>query len=149
MQVAIPRSKDFWAGLLFIAFGALALWVGHEYAMGTSRRMGPGYFPAMLGWILCGLGLIVAVRGLIIEGETVPRGALRPFLVLVGILAFALLLQPAGLVVATLVLIVISSLGGYEFKLLEVGATSVVLIVFSIFVFVWGLGLQFSIWPQW
>jgi hypothetical protein len=147
MRLAVPRSKDFWAGMTFILLGGLALWIGQDYAVGTARRMGPGYFPALLGWILCILGAIVAVRGLAVEGETVPRGALRPFLVLVGVIAFALLLQSAGLVVATLALIVIGSLGGREFRLLEVAALALALILLAIVVFVWGLGLQFTVWP--
>jgi Tripartite tricarboxylate transporter TctB family len=149
MRLALPRSQDFWAGLLFIAFGAVALWIGQDYTFGTARRMGPGYFPSLLGGILCVLGLIIAGRGLVRGGAEVPRGAVRPFLILVGILAFALLLQPGGLVLATLALIVISSAGGSEFKLKEVLITSAVLIVTAVVVFAWGLGLQFSIWPHW
>jgi hypothetical protein len=149
MRSVLPRSQDFWAGLLFIAFGALALWIGQDYAFGTSRRMGPGYFPSVLGGILCVLGLIIAARGAIRGGAPVPRGALRPFLVLVGILVFALMLQPLGLVLSTLALIVVSSAGGNEFKWKEVLITSAVLIVMGVVVFAWGLGLQFPIWPQW
>src|SRR5690348_3233956 len=143
MRWALPRSQDFWAGLLFVAFGAAALWIGQDYNFGTSRRMGPGYFPSLLGGILCVLGLIIAVRGAVRGGHPVPRGAVRPFLILVGILAFALLLQPAGLVLATLALIVISSAGGSEFKWKEVLVTSAVLIAMGVVVFAWGLGLQF------
>jgi hypothetical protein len=149
MRLVLPRSQDFWAGLLFIAFGAVALWIGQDYAFGTSRRMGPGYFPSLLGGLLCVLGLIIAARGALRGGQPVPRGAIRPFLILVGILAFALLLQPAGLVLSTLVLIVVSSAGGSEFKWKEVLITSAVLIVMGVVVFAWGLGLQFPVWPQW
>lgn len=149
MRLTLPRSQDFWAGLLFIGFGAVALWVGQDYTFGTARRMGPGYFPSVLGLILCGLGLIIAARGLVAEGATVPRGALRPFLVLLAVIAFGLLLQPAGLVLSALALIVISSLGGREFNPREAAVASAVLIFLSVVVFVWGLGLQFSIWPQW
>jgi hypothetical protein len=149
MRLALPRSQDFWAGLLFIAFGAVALWVGQDYAFGTSRRMGPGYFPSMLGGLLCVLGLIIAVRGAVRGGAPVPRGAIRPFLVLVGILAFGMMLQRAGLVLSTLALIVISSAGGNEFKWKEVLVTASVLVGVGLVVFVWGLGLQFPVWPQW
>jgi putative tricarboxylic transport membrane protein len=149
MRLALPRSQDFWAGLLFMAFGGLALVIGSEYSLGTPRRMGPGYFPAILGLILCVLGLIIAARGLRREGETVPRGALRPFLVLIAVLAFGLLLQPLGLVLATLALVVVSSAGGAGFRLKEVLITAAFLIVMAVVVFAWGLGLQFSIWPSW
>ncbi len=147
MRIGLPRGKDFWAGLLFVGFGAFALRIGYGYTVGVAHKMGPGYFPVMLGWILCGIGVIVAVRGLLAEGAAIERGVLRPFLVLLGVLAFALLLEPAGLVVATVVLITVSSLGGFEVRIGEVAAVTVALTLAGILIFAWGLGLQIPIWP--
>lgn len=111
--------------------------------------MGPGYFPVLLGTILCGLGLVIAFRGAAASTTTLSRGALRPFLVLIAIVAFAVLLPKGGLVLASLALVVISSLAGHEFRPKEVVITAAVLIVFSVVAFAWGLGLRFTIWPQW
>jgi len=147
--VGLLRKQDFWAGLLFIAFGASALWIGSGYKVGTLQRMGPGYFPVLLGTILCGLGLVIAFRGAAASTTTLSRGALRPFLVLIAIVAFAVLLPKGGLVLASLALVVISSLAGHEFRPKEVVITAAVLIVFSVVAFAWGLGLRFTIWPQW
>jgi hypothetical protein len=143
----IPRSKDFYAGLLFLGFGILALLVGRNYTMGSALRMGPGYFPSILGWLLSGLGVIVAVRGLLGADDPVERIALRPFLVLTAILAFAIALEPLGLVVSIVLLIGISALAGHEFHWIETIVLTLVLLVLSIAVFVWGLGLQFKVWP--
>ena len=92
----IPQSKDFWAGILFLGFGVLALYIARNYTMGSAVRMGPGYFPTALGWILSFLGVVIGVRGLIASDDPIDRGALRPFLVIVAILAFALRARPAG-----------------------------------------------------
>ena len=64
-------SKDFLAGVMFIGFGLLALYLGRHLAMGTTVRMGPGYVPHMLAYIMMGLGLIVSVVALIFGGEQV------------------------------------------------------------------------------
>jgi hypothetical protein len=143
----LPRSKDFYAGLLFLGFGVLALVVGRHYTMGSAVRMGPGYFPAALGWILSGLGVLIGVRGLLAAEDPVAKGALRPFLVLVAILAFALALNPLGLVASIILLIGISAFAGHEFHWLETIVLTLVLLVLSLIVFVWGLGLQFKVWP--
>jgi hypothetical protein len=142
----IPRSKDFWAGLLFLGFGLLALYIARNYTMGSAVRMGPGYFPTALGWLLSALGVIIAARGLF-SADPVERGAFRPFLVLVAIVVFALSLNPFGLVVSMVLLIGISALAGHEFHWLETIILAVVLSVLSVLVFVWGLGLQFRVWP--
>ena len=48
----IRGQQDFWSGLLFVGFGAVALVIGRDYAMGTAMRMGPGYFPMILAGLL-------------------------------------------------------------------------------------------------
>jgi len=61
----ITNGKDFWAGLMFIAFGLAFMWVAQSYAMGTSVRMGPAYFPTMLGGLLAVLGAAVLFRAFV------------------------------------------------------------------------------------
>ena len=51
----LPRP-DVLAGLMFIAIAALGLWVSRDYPVGTALRMGTGYVPRLLCWILLGLG---------------------------------------------------------------------------------------------
>jgi Tripartite tricarboxylate transporter TctB family len=142
----VLRSKDFWAGVIFIAFGAAFIFIARDYALGSAVRMGPGYFPTMLGWLLVAIGLIVGAMGFF-TAEPIQRGALRPFLILVAIVLFALALEPLGLVAATLVLIFVSALGGHEFHWVESLVLSAILIVVAVGVFWWGLGLQFKILP--
>jgi hypothetical protein len=120
-----------------------------NYQMGTAVRMGPGYFPSVLGGILAVLGAIVLFDSFVIEGTPVPRFYFRPLLfVLVSSLAFAYLLKPLGLVLASTALIFISAFGGHEFRFKEVAILTVVLIIFSVIVFVKGLTLPFPICPS-
>jgi hypothetical protein len=148
MKIKSPR--DFWAGLMFIAFGLFFLIVAQvNYQMGTAVRMGPGYFPSVLGGILAVLGAIVLFESFILTGLPVNKFHFRPLIfILISSLAFAYLLKPLGLVLASAALIFISALGGHEFKLKEVGILTVVLIIFSVIVFVKGLTLPFPICPS-
>jgi len=65
----ITNGKDFWAGLMFIAFGIAFMWVSGNYAMGTSVRMGPAYFPTMLGGLLAVLGGVVLFGAFVTKTE--------------------------------------------------------------------------------
>jgi hypothetical protein len=149
MRFQIPRSTDFWTGVMFISFGAAALWIAQDYPMGSARRMGPGYFPALLSYGLAGLGLILVVRSMVAQAETIGAITFRPFLVLIAVALFAVLLQPAGVLVSAMVLILVSAYASYEFRLLETLIVAAVLIAFSIAAFVYGLGLPLSVLPNW
>ena len=145
----IKGPKEFWAGLMFIAFGVAFMVIAlMNYQMGTAVRMGPAYFPTVLGGLLAVLGLAVLADSLAEAGEKVPAFGFRPMVALcIGCLAFAYLLKPTGLIVSIFALVIISALGGHEFKWKEVLIMSAVLAVFSVFVFVKGLTLPFPIWP--
>jgi hypothetical protein len=67
----IRHPKDFWSGLIFIVVGIAALIIGRDYSLGTSTRMGPGYFPVLLGGLLTLFGAIIATRALVVLGEPV------------------------------------------------------------------------------
>ena len=148
MKIKSPR--DFWAGVMFIAFGAFAVIVAQmNYQMGTAVRMGPGYFPTVLGGILAVLGVMVLVESMAIEGEKVARFYFRPLLFIVAAnLAFAYLLKPLGLVLSIVALVFISAFGGHEYKFREVAILTVVMMVISVGVFVKALSLPFPIWPD-
>ena len=139
-------SKDFLSGLMFIGFGLIAIYFGRNLAMGTTVRMGPGYVPHMLAYIMMALGGIVSVVALITGSEPVERPKWKPItMVTIGIVAFALLFESTGLIPALIALILISSLGGEEFKLTEVIGNMVVLTVLCVIVFKVGLGMNISI----
>ncbi len=149
MKIEIRKKKDFYAGLVFFLFGGLAVAVARGYPMGTTARMGPGYFPTVLGGILVLLGLVISARSLLgTRGDSVKGWALRPlFFILIGVLAFAFLVDRLGLVLAILVLILLSCLGGEEFRLREAALLFLVLAALSVSIFFYGLQLPFKVWP--
>jgi len=139
-------SKDFLSGLMFIGFGLIALYFGQKLALGTTVRMGPGYVPRMLALIMMGLGLLICVIALVAGGEAVEKPKWKPItLVTIGILCFAFLFERAGLLPALIVLILIASLAGEEFKLTEVIGNMVMLAIVCTLVFKVGLGMNIYI----
>ena len=139
-------SKDFLSGVMFIAFGLVALYFGRNLQMGTTVRMGPGYVPHMLAYIMLALGGIISVIALLTPGEITEAPKWKPItMVTVGIVCFALLFESAGLIPALVVLILIASLGGEEFKITEVLLNMVVLSILCIIVFKVGLQMNISV----
>lgn len=144
----IKAPKDFWAGLMFVAFGIGFMIVARNYAMGTAVRMGPAYFPTVLGGILAVIGLAIFAKSFATNGPPVPRFVLRPMtLIVVAIVLFGVFLKPLGLIVCAAILIGLGALGGHEFKSKEVAILYAVLVVFSVAVFVKGLGLPIPTCP--
>lgn len=148
--MTIKSPKDFWAGLMFIGFGVFfAAWAVANYQMGTAVRMGPAYFPAVLGGLLAVLGVAVLLGSLVIKGPPVPAMNLRPLILIsIACVVYGYAMKPLGLVIATAALVFISAYGGHEFKWKEVLILYVALIIFSVLVFVKGLTLPFPLWPE-
>jgi len=145
----VTRSKDFWAGLMFAAIGAAFMIVARNYNMGTAVRMGPAYFPTVVGGMLVAVGLIVLLKAFLVDSGPVPRMYLLPLvIVLASVCFFGVLLRPLGLVIASAVLIVVGALGGKEFRWKEMVLLTAILVAFSVAVFVYGLGLPFQLWPE-
>ncbi len=148
----IKNAKDFWSGVMFIAFGLFFAGFARNYDMGTAARMGPAYFPTVLGLLLMALGAFVAFKGMRTEPEDghgqVDKFHFKPLgFVLGAVVAFGLLLRPAGLIVALLALIIVSSLGSGEFKLKEILPLAIGLCLLVLAVFIWGLGLTIPVLP--
>lgn len=145
----IKSPKDFWAGLMFIAFGLFFLIVARNYQMGSAVRMGPAYFPTVLGGLMALLGAIVFLQGLTLEGPKVPKLSFKPiFFISIALVLFGYILKPLGFVLSLVVLVFVCAFGGHEFKAKEVAILTVVLIIFSVLVFVKGLTLPFPLWPE-
>ena len=156
----IKSQKDFWAGLMYMAVG-IAFAVGAKnYTIGTGARMGPGYFPLILGVLLTLIGAAVSFKGLSsgpADGDPVGKWAWKQvFYILAGNCAFGVLLVgipswgiPAmGVIVAIYALVFIASMAGHEFRAKEVFILATVLAIGSYLAFVWALNLQFPVWPS-
>lgn len=147
-MAAIRHPKDFWSGVLFILIGIAAIIVGSRYNLGTAARMGPGYFPRILGILLIVLGLILAVRAFWLSGEPFPRWKLRPTLVVLGsVVLFGAIVHTVGVAISTVILIMTASAASHEFRPKEALIAGVCLAALAVGVFVIGLKLQLPIWP--
>jgi hypothetical protein len=147
--------RDVLAGLLFVGVALLGLWLSRDYPIGTALRMGTGYVPRLLCWILLGLGAIVLVQGLRqAQAErslsSADMSAWRPVIfVTASLVIFGLSIEQLGLVVSILLLIGVGAVAARELRPLETIASALVLIVLSWGIFILGLGLTIPVWPEW
>jgi hypothetical protein len=140
--------KDFWAGLFFVVIALGFIGLSRQYGMGNMHRMGPALFPTLVGVLLAGLGLLIALRSFAVDGPPVPRFHTRPIVIsLIAISLFGVALAYGGLIAAVAVLVIVSALASSESKVLETVVLVAALIAFSVVVFVWLLGLPIPIWP--
>jgi hypothetical protein len=146
----IKNQKDFWAGLLFTAFGLFFTGFGMRYTFGSAAEMGPGYFPSLLGLLMMGMGLFIAAGALSPKAEEhkMERFAWTTLLLILGsVVLFGLLLKPLGLVLCVLMVVAISSYASHEFSWKATLGNAAVLIALCLFVFIYALNLQFPILP--
>ena len=155
----IKSQKDFYSGVMFAVTGIAFAWGATTYSVGTGARMGPGYFPLMLGILMAVIGLAIMFTGITVEtddGEPIGKWAWKQVVYIIGAnLAFGVLLGglpsfgiPAmGMIVAIYALVLISSMAGNEFALPKVLALATVLAAGSYVAFIWALKLQIQVWP--
>ena len=156
----IKSQKDFYSGLLYTVVGAAFAYGATSYNIGTGARMGPGYFPLLLGSILAIIGGLIIFKSLVVEtptGDRVGSWAWKPLsFIIAGNLLFGVLLGglpsiklPAmGLIVAIYGTTLVVSMAGDKFKLKEVLILATVLSVLSYLAFIVLLKLQFPVWPS-
>jgi hypothetical protein len=157
--VKIKSQQDFFAGLMFTVVGVAFAWGATTYNVGSGARMGPGYFPMMLGIVLAFIGLVIMFEGMTVEtadGEPIGKWAWRQVVFILGAnLAFGILLGglpsigvPAmGLIIAIYALVFIAAQAGSKHALKSVFALATVLAVGSYVAFIWLLKLQIQVWP--
>lgn len=156
----IKSERDFVSGLMFIIVGVAFAWGATNYTVGQAARMGPGYFPLMLGIVLAILGSITLFDSLVVEtedGEKIGEIAWRPLVFIVGSnVIFGILLGglpslgiPAmGLIVATYGVVLVAAQAGDQFRIKEVLVLATILAVLSYVAFIKVLKLQFPVWPS-
>jgi hypothetical protein len=157
--VKIQSQKDFYSGLMFTIVGGSFALGASSYQLGTGARMGPGYFPLILGVLLAVLGCAIAVKSMITptpDGDKVGKFAWKPlFFIITANLVFGACigglpmigLKPLGLIVGIYLLTYIASHAGDEHKFKEVAILATVLALLSCVAFIVLLKLQFPVWP--
>jgi hypothetical protein len=159
-NMKIKSQKDFFSGLMFMAAGIAFAWGATNYTIGEGARMGPGYFPLVLGILLSLIGAFVVFEALVVEtedGEKIGKFAWKPLVFIIGSnIVFGLCLGgipklgiPAlGLIVGIYALTFIASMAGEEHKNKEVIVLATFLAILSYLAFIVLLKLQFPVWPS-
>jgi hypothetical protein len=147
----VKDQRDFWSGILFIAFGCAGLWIGRSYAVGTLVRMGPGFFPMMMSLALAGVGGFLLARSLVVAGEPLERSAIWPQLLILGaIVAFGLLIERVGIAVAVMAVAAVSGIAAQGLRWFELIALALAMSAISVALFVYLLGQPIPVWiPIW
>jgi len=155
----IKSQADFFSGVMFTTVGGAFAIGATTYTVGNGARMGPGYFPLMLGILLAILGVVIMFQAMVVEttdGDKIGKWAWKPLAFVLGAnVAFGVLLGglpsiglPAmGMIIAIYALTIISSLAGEQFKLRDVLVLSTILAAGSYVAFIWALKLQIQVWP--
>lgn len=140
------KNRDFWGGVMLIGIGTLAIVLGKDYRIGSLLRMGPGFFPIVLGAILVLFGISIMAKGLLRGEKLQGNWSLRALILLaLSLVLFGVLMEHAGFIPALVGLIVVSASAGREFRILEVGILILVLTALSVALFIWGLGLPYPL----
>ncbi len=146
MKTELRNNRDFLAGLLFLALGVLTIFFARDYPMGLAARMGPGYFPTVLGGILCLFGVVVMIRGIRSGAPVQGAWGWRPLgLITLSIVVFGLTMEKLGLIPALMLLFFVAALAGREFRFREVLLLAVLMSAFAAAVFVYGLKLPYPL----
>jgi len=142
-------TKDLASGGFFFAAGAVLWFLSRDLAMGTSSQPGSGYLPTVLGILLMILGAGIAGRERIAgtKSETVKRPALRPFLAVLGIFVFTVLIESAGFIISASILVALGLAGCGRFRIFELLALAAGLVGINVLIFVVGLGQRIPLLP--
>lgn len=145
LQVKSPQ--DFGAGILFLFIGIVGIYFGRDLAFGTAARMGPGFFPTILSFIIALIGLIVALKSLTLEGPPIEAIKLRPLVfILVAVIAFGYLIEQVGLAITTAGLTIFAAYARRGVSLKETVVLAAFLSAFAVGVFAYALGQPLPIW---
>jgi hypothetical protein len=146
MKTDFFKNRDLWAGMMFIGIGAAAMIAARNYPFGTTLRMGPGFFPILLGGILVLFGIYIMGRGLHNNERIQGNWSVRALIMLpLSMVLFGFLVKVAGFIPALVALIFMSAASGREFKLVEVVLLTLFLTILSVAVFIWSLGLPYPL----
>lgn len=140
--------RDMVGGLAMMAIGAFVAWHAYnEYDIGRLARMGPGFFPVSLGIILSLIGLCITIPAFLRPGSPIKIEFKALIAVTLSIVVFAFLLRTAGLILATMAAVLVSSVPDRTIIwkgriILAFGVAAVTWVVF-----IFGLGMLIPVWP--
>lgn len=148
--MSLRNPKDFWTGIIYIAFGAAAILIARDYGMGSPRKMGPAFFPVILSILLIVIGAISLTRSFLRPGTPFGSVAVKGLVLVTGAtVLFGLILRGAGLLIAMPALVITSAYGSSKFNWRTSIVSAVVLTAFCIVIFLKGLGIPIPVLGTW
>ena len=140
------NNRDFWAGVVYITLGAVGMWMARDYPFGSALRMGPGYFPTVLGGMMIAFGIAVLLMG-VSNNEKIKAGVSWRALIMLPLATgvFGWVMEEWGFIPAMAILIPLSAASGNQFKWSEVILLTIGLTVICTGVFIYGLGLPYPL----
>ncbi len=146
------KNKDLLAGIMFMVIGIVFAVGAYNYQMGTAARMGPGFFPRILGFIMAGLGVIIAGIGLKNQAQFAASEGIgwtwKPVIILtLAVVLFGFTLPTLGMIIAIALLTFISGIAAHDKNYRELAMITVIMCIFCAGVFIWGLKLQMKLFP--
>lgn len=146
----IRSTKDFWTGLIYLSFGVSAILIARDYSLGTGGKMGPAYFPTILGGLLVVIGAIAVIRSFVVPGAPIGAFAFKGLiLVTAAVLVFGFVVRGAGLVVALPLLVIVTAVASSRFRWRPTLIMAAGLTIFCLLVFIKGLGIPLPIVGPW
>jgi ABC-type spermidine/putrescine transport system permease subunit II len=146
-MLRIRSPQDLGAAVVLVAIGLAGAYFGKDLSFGTAGSMGPGYFPIILSWIIVGVGLVLGLTAVTVEGPPIEPIQFRPITVIIAaILVFGILISTAGLAIAAVLLTVLAAYARRDVNLKEAVLLGVGLAVFTVGVFVYGLSQPLPAW---
>ena len=150
MNPIARNGKDFWTGVIYIVVGSGAWIISRDYGMGSAVKMGPAYFPTILGILLMVIGIISVLRSFLKSGSPIGAVAWRGLLLIIAsTLLFGMIVRGAGLIIALPLLVIVSASASARFSWKSTVAEAVAITVFCIVIFLKGLGVPLPILGSW
>jgi putative tricarboxylic transport membrane protein len=145
----IRNPQDFWGGVGLVLFALFSLWAGSDLPGMRGFAFGPGTAPRLFGWLLVGTGSLIAIGALITHGPPLEKWGIRaPVLFIASVVFFGLTIRPLGLVISAFCTLMIASAASKEVRWVEAIIWAIVLTLFSIGLFIYGLNLPIQLWPR-
>lgn len=137
----VKAPRDLGASFMMVWIGMTGLYFGAELTMGTAGRMGPGYFPRLLSWLIIAIGIFVGMMSLSVEGPAVQRPRARPIgFVMLSIVIFGYLMNLVGLFIAAIVVVLVAGFARKNFNIREMLLLGAILSIGTVLIFVYALG---------
>jgi hypothetical protein len=148
----MEKPRDIIGGLVVVTIGTGFLMFGRELEMGTSLRMGPGYFPTILSVVMIALGAVIAIQGLRGTLQENSFGSIpwRGLALIIGApLVFGATLHGLGLAPAVLMVVLGTAWASRYASLRGSLPLSLGLAAFCAFLFIRLLGLPLPLTGPW